>query len=557
MRARLTDNAQASYFLVVRSALALELCLHQPLTTKRVALRFLALQIACFPAALFGQSPQLPTAATDAAVKAESVTVFAQMDVSSDQVSTLKKGIAVYVDLRVDQSGKGWCGIRPSAQANRIGFVDCRSLERVVGAAPPIPAGRDSTNSESSHGAAAEIPLERPAMPTANGYAALKNEVLKEGVIDSGLIASLEAQASRGGPTAVTRAALAHLAAGEFELQQHEPDKALEHFEAMEPFAGRQRDLSLASLDGRIYAQLMKSEYSTALRLIEKARKLSPQSAALAAWSGYTHYRMNQLDAAIADLQVAQKIRPNQSVAALLEKTKRDKEAESDFREGESSHFVLRYHGGASRQLASEAIHTLEDQFQVLKSELHYTPPEQISVILYTQETFFDVTRVPGWAGGLNDGRIRVPVQGLETVSDLLARILKHELTHSFVFQKTSGRCPTWLQEGVAQWMEGRRTGADAAQLVAFYQEGKGKSFRYLDGPWMVLSSGQARYAYAWALAVVEAIEADFGSDGLDRLLDAERTEPSGENALLQALRTNYASLDDSTAEYLRRTYLQ
>jgi hypothetical protein len=310
-------------------------------------------------------------------------------------------------------------------------------------------------------------------------------------------------------------------------------------------------------LDGRIYAQLMKSEYGFALELIEKARKLSPQSSNLAAWSGYTHYRMNQLDAAIVDLQTAQKIRPNQSVAALLEKAKRDRDAEGDFREGESSHFVLRYHGGASRQLASEVIHTLEDQFQVLKSELHYTPPEQIGVILYTQESFFDVTRVPGWAGGLNDGRIRVPVQGLETVSDLLARILKHELTHSFVFQKTAGRCPTWLQEGVAQWMEGRRTGADAAQLLAFYQDGKGKPLRYLDGPWMVLSSGQARYAYAWALAVVETIEADSGSDGLDRLIDAERTESSGENAMLQALRTNYSSLDDSTAEYLRRTYLQ
>jgi hypothetical protein len=551
----LTDNAQASYFLVV--GLSLELYLHQPLTTKQVVLCLFALQLACFPAALFGQTSQLPTAATDATVKADSVKVFEQMDVSSDQVSTLKKGIAVYIDLRVDESGRGWCGIRPTAQANRIGFVDCRSLERVAGAAPPIPGGRDGTNSESLHGSAAEIPLERPATPTANGYVAMKNEVVKEGVIDSGFIATLEAQASRGGATALTRAALAHLAAGEFELQQHEPDKALEHFEAMEPFAGRQRDLSLASLDGRIYAELMKSEYSTALELIERARKLSPQSANLAAWSGYTHYRLNQLDAAIADLRVAQNIRPSQSVAALLEKAERDKDAEGDFREGESSHFVLRYHGGASRQLASEVIQTLEDQFQVLKSELHYTPPEQIGVILYTQETFFDVTRVPGWAGGLNDGRIRVPVQGLETVSDLLARILKHELTHSFVFQKTSGRCPTWLQEGVAQWMEGRRSGADAAQLVAFYQDGKGKSLRYLDGPWMVLSSVQARYAYAWALAVVEAIEADSGSDGLDRLLDAERTEASGENALLQALRTGYSSMDDSTADYLRRTYLQ
>jgi hypothetical protein len=240
-----------------------------------------------------------------------------------------------------------------------------------------------------------------------------------------------------------------------------------------------------------------------------------------------------------------------------LDKAKRDKDSEGDFREGESSHFVIRYHGGASRQLASDVVRTLEDHFQTLRSELHYTPPEPIGVILYTQETFRDVTRVPGWAGGVNDGKIRVPVQGLESVSDQLARILKHELTHSFVYQKTQGRCPTWLQEGTAQWMEGRRTGADAAQLIAVVNDGKGKSLRYLDGTWMSLSVGQARFAYAWALAVVEAIEGTSGSDGLDRLLDSERTESTGEAALLQALRTSYSGLDDTTVDFLRKAYLQ
>jgi len=70
--------------------------------------------------------------------------------------------------------------------------------------------------------------------------------------------------------------------------------------------------------------------------------------------------RMNQLDAAIVDLQTAQKIRPNQSVAALW-KSKRDRDAE-----GISVKVIqplcVAYHGGASRQLASEVIHTLEEQ---------------------------------------------------------------------------------------------------------------------------------------------------------------------------------------------------
>jgi len=499
----------------------------------------------------------MPTAATDAVVKADTVAIYAEMDASSDQVSTLKKGTSVYVDLRMDQGGKSWCGVRPSRDMNRMGFVDCKTLERVAGSAPPANSGGALAPAGSSRGPASEIPFVRPAVPTQRGYDAMKNQVVNEGVIDSGFIAMLDSEAASGSSAAVTRAALAHLAAGEFELSQHEADKAMEQFEAMEPFAGNQRDLVLLSLDGRTHALLMKSEYRSALELLDRARKLSPKSASLAALSGWTHYQMNQPDAAIVDLQAAQQIQPSQSVAALLEKAKRDVAAQDDFREGESSHFVLRYHGGASRQLASDVIRTLEQQFDELRSELHYTPPEQIGVILYTQEVFRDVTRVPGWSGGLNDGRIRVPVQGMESVSDLLARILKHELTHSFVYQKTAGRCPTWLQEGVAQWMEGRRTGPDATQLLAFYQDGKGKPLRYLDGSWMGLSVSQARYAYAWALAVVEAIEADSGGDGLDRLLDAMRTEPSGDGALLQALRTDFSSMDNSTADYLRRTYLK
>ena len=50
------------------------------------------------------------------------------------------------------------------------------------------------------------------------------------------------------------------------------------------------------------------------------------------------------------------------------------------------------------------------------------------------------------------------PVEGLTTVTDELARVLKHELTHSFVGQKTDGHCPVWLQEGIAQYMEGKRS---------------------------------------------------------------------------------------------------
>jgi tetratricopeptide (TPR) repeat protein len=503
------------------------------------------------------QAAQMPTAATQAIVKTDSVTVLSEMDASSSSVGALKKGDSVFVDLRIDQNNLHWCGVRVAGQSVRLGFVDCRSLERV---GDPHPTGSASgtgikSPANGSHSATADVPLARPAMPTRTGYDAVKAQTIKDSVVDSAYILGLETQAKDGGSTAVTRAALAHFAAGEFELAQHDLDEAIEHFEAMESLSGNQRDLLTLSLLGRGYALLLKSEFSSALDPIDRARKISPQSAQAAALAGWAHYRLSQTDAAMADLQTSLRLHADPGVAHLLAQVMQDKDVEGDFRDTESSHFILRYHGGASRQLASEVTHTLEDQFQTLRNDLHYSPPEPISVILYTQETFRDVTRTPGWTGAVNDGRIRIPVQGVESVSPELARVLKHELTHSFIFQKTSGRCPTWLQEGLAQWMEGRRTGGDAASLLQAYQNGQGKQLRYYDGSWMHLNSAQARYAYAWSLAVVEAIEAQFGPDAVDRLLDAVRTESSPDAALLQGLRTNFSALDDSTAAYLRQTY--
>jgi len=70
--------------------------------------------------------------------------------------------------------------------------------------------------------------------------------------------------------------------------------------------------------------------------------------------------------------------------------------------------------------------------------------------------------------GALNDGRIRVPVQGLTQLTPALSLVLKHELTHSFVRQKTRAAAPTWVQEGIAQWMEGKRSGVNAPLLLKF-----------------------------------------------------------------------------------------
>jgi hypothetical protein len=243
-------------------------------------------------------------------------------------------------------------------------------------------------------------------------------------------------------------------------------------------------------------------------------------------------------------------------VQHALEKAERDQQAESSYREGETSHFTVRYYGGAAPQLARDILRTLEEHFRAIESELNFTPAEPIGVILYTDQTFADITRAPGWVSALNDGRIRVPVQGLTSVSPELSRVLKHELTHSFIQQKTRGRCPVWLQEGIAQWMEGLRSGDHAGLLVSAYERRSAIPLAALEGPWMSLPRDVASHAYAWSLAVVEYIVETNGMRDIERLLDRISSEPSTEAAARSTLRMDYAELAQETAKYLRRTYL-
>jgi len=217
----------------------------------------------------------------------------------------------------------------------------------------------------------------------------------------------------------------------------------------------------------------------------------------------------------------------------------------------------LKYNGEATPDLARDILHVLEDDFRDLESQLDFTPPEQIGVILYTDQAFADITRAPSWAGAINDGRLRIPVQGLSSVTPELAHVLKHELTHSFVGQKSHGRAPTWLQEGVAQYMEGRRSTASAGILFDAASQGRVPTLGMLEGSWMGLSGGSAAMAYAWSLAVVESIIQSGGVSDISRLLDHVATSPSTEEATREVLRSDYADLQQQTIAHLRREDLR
>src|SRR5260370_1283828 len=138
---------------------------------------------------------------------------------------------------------------------------------------------------------------------------------------------------------------------------------------------------------------------------------------------------ITKLEEGVAEWRRGKALRPEKEVQVGLDKDLADKKEEESYKENESSHFKLRYSGAAAPALARDVLRTLERHFSAIESELNFTPPESIGVILYTQDAFTDITKTPAWPVPLNDERIRVPVQPLTGVDAELSRVLKHELT--------------------------------------------------------------------------------------------------------------------------------
>ena len=404
---------------------------------------------------------------------------------------------------------------------------------------------------ESAGTSAGGLTITPPAMESAANKSEIERNTVHDGGIDRSYIAKLESDARFGGRAANDEAALAHHVAAQFELSHGDMEHALEDERAGLIYAPEQPVL----LMNMAYLHLRRSEYKQSLDYLERARRVAPENPDVAKLSGWAYYGLNKLDDAVREWKSALALRADPEVQAALEKAERDRHEEASYKENESPHFTLRYSGSSEPALARDVLRTLEGHFSAVESELNYTPPEPIGVILYTQQAFEDITNAPAWVGALNDGRIRVPVQGLSAVTPELARVLKHELTHSFVRQKSGGRAPTWLQEGLAQWMEGKRSGAVAEALLQNYDSKQSQSLSQLEGTWMHLPSDAAGYAYAWSLASVEYIVQSGGMTDIERILDRIAAGESTESALRSVLHEDYPDLMEATAQYLRKTY--
>src|SRR6266566_3922686 len=283
---------------------------------------------------------------------------------------------------------------------------------------------------------------------------------------------------------------------------------------------------------------------SEALPYAERAVRLAPDSPDTLTVLGYAQFASDHSRDAIRSWRRSLSLRPDPVVEKLLAKAERETRAEADFSERESSHFTLRYEGKqSSEELRRQLVSTLEAEYDDLVRTLGVSPRSSIPVVLYTGQAFFDVTQAPSWSSAVNDGKLRIPIEGMTSVTPELARVLKHELAHSFVTQISNGRCPQWLQEGIAQAMEPKSISGHGLSLARMFAADHEIPFNALERSFMQLSTIQAAIAYDESLAAVQYINETYGMSDIQRVLERLAQGSSTEAALRAVVHSDYAQL--------------
>ncbi len=292
-----------------------------------------------------------------------------------------------------------------------------------------------------------------------------------------------------------------------------------------------------------IYYRL--GNYSKAESVLEACLQADRQNQWIHYFLGETYYKQEKISQAISQWNEAPQLGPNQAISERLEKARRESGVHNELSEQKSTHFILRYDRKTSnRPLGEQILATLEDLYRRMSNELTSHAPETVAVILYPDQAFFDVTRAPGWTGGMYDGKIRIPIKGLFGVTSELRATLAHELTHCFMIALPGRGSPTWFLEGVAQVLEGRSASGDRRALVQLRQANQLIPLKNLRGSFMGIPDGMVDVAYAESLSAVEYLNARFGRSAIRDLLDLMAQNYNFENAFNKAMQRSASEFE-------------
>ena len=300
------------------------------------------------------------------------------------------------------------------------------------------------------------------------------------------------------------------------------------------------------------WALIRSGDYHGAINALNKAKAASSKDPRVFLGLGLSHYRLAQYDVAVMDLQralsldagldqahtllgdvafmrdrlgdavrhyeVASTLNPNDvSIQDGLFRVRRAQQLEGGFARIVTPHFIVKC-SEAQRGSLKGLADRLEALSRRIGQRLPYRSREAIIVILYTDRHFQEFTDSPSWAAGLFDGKIHVAAQRVLLASPEADAALAHEYAHALVHRLAGGHAPTWLDEGLALYFEGRMP--SWSETILDHRDTELTPLHALHGSFLNLPPHEATLAYAESLSAARALIRRYGWSLVQRLLE-------------------------------------
>jgi hypothetical protein len=261
------------------------------------------------------------------------------------------------------------------------------------------------------------------------------------------------------------------------------------------------------------------------------------------------------MEDAIRRLKIAEKINPSDAeVREAIKKAEKEYTVEKEFDVDRHVHFNVSFDGQKDYRIGRLVIDALEEAWGSVGSDLGLYPREKVAVVIYSGRQFRDLMRKPKNVGGMYDGKIRVPVGGLDAERDRdgLRKVLLHEYAHVVVHMLTHNRCPLWLNEGIAEYESEDWDSWKKERITVAIDNGSFIPLSKLSPALRAVNSPRINLAYYEAFSVVKFIADRYGVYALRKILDRLDEGDSIDEALKKTISIDTAGLGEEWERYLR-----
>jgi tetratricopeptide (TPR) repeat protein len=300
-----------------------------------------------------------------------------------------------------------------------------------------------------------------------------------------------------------------------------------------------------------IYEQ--KRNYDQAIKISQKALEYNSDNFLALEILGDCYYFTQNLKQALDYWQKALRFKPeSKSLKERIEKVKREIGMEPNLKQSAADYFDIRLTRENLPFEASLVRDYLRQAYREVGQDFNYFPKYTIVVLIYTDEEFRRYSPAPYWSGGAYDGKIHLPANAKNFSPHQLQSLIWHEYTHVLVRDLSQGRCPVWLNEGLAVWEGGRYNPMPMPELNQALKNGQIIPLLELDKKFAADQRQLLSLAYQEAYTTVSFLIQRYGFWHIQKLLAKIKNQEEMSEILKDVFGLSWDSLEKKWQEYLK-----